>query len=466
MAPRQPDPTPAAADALRRVDALHGQGDIDACVAALEALEESASGQADLLLEIGLRCTLLERHVQAERCHAKATALRPDDPHGLYNHATSLLALGRMEQAEALLDRVVELTPGDADAWYNRSTLRRQTAASNHVDALRARLRQVPPSDPCRVPLCYALAKELEDLGRHPESFAALREGAGLRRRRLRYDVAGDLETLRLIEQAFDAGFFSMVRDSHVDERPLFVVGLPRSGTTLVDRILSSHPAVASRGESVDFAQAVVRLAGKADGKADLVRRSAQLDFATLGRAYCNTLPAGPQVRVIDKTPGNFLYLGLITAALPQARIVHLRRDPMDACYAMYKTLFRMAYPFSYDLDDLGRYWLGYDALMAHWRRVLPADRLLEIDYESLVTDQETVSRRLVTHAGLDWDEACLRFEHNPQPTLTASAAQVRQPIHRSSVGLWRRHQHELAPLRRFLENAGARIDGNRDTRA
>lgn len=154
------------------------------------------------------------------------------------------------------------------------------------------------------------------------------------------------------------------------------------------------------------------------------------------------------------------------TVALPQARIVHLRRDPMDACYAMYKTLFRMAYPFSYDLDDLGRYWLGYDALMAHWRRVLPADRLLEIDYETLVDDQEAVSRRLVAHAGLDWDAACLAFERNAQPTLTASAAQVRQPIYRSSLGLWRRYANELAPLRRHFDTAGVRIGDDTDPAA
>ncbi|MGB3393265.1 MAG: sulfotransferase, partial [Stenotrophomonas sp.] len=205
---------------------------------------------------------------------------------------------------------------------------------------------------------------------------------------------------------------------------------------------------------------AVVRAASPAAGKADLVRRSAHADFVALGRDYAATLPAGTQSRIIDKTPGNFLYLALVAAALPQARIVHLRRNPMDACHAMYKTLFRMAYPFSYDLDDLARYWLGYDALMAHWRTLLPPERFLEIDYEALVDNQQAVSRRLLAHAGLEWDDACLHFERNPQPTLTASAAQVRQPIYRSSVSLWRRYERELAPLRRHFENAGMRIDG------
>ena len=451
--------TTAAADALRRIDEYHQSGDAAACVAALDALASDATSQPDLLQELGLRYTLLGLHVEAERCYAQATSLRPSDSATLYNHATALIALGQLEDAEAALDRVIEQAPEDGDAWYNRATLRRQTPQRNHIAQIEQRLSCLPRADEGEIPLYYALAKEREDLGEHAVAFAALRRGADARRRRLQYRVEGDLETMRLIADTFNSDFFARTHQGHADPRPLFVVGLPRSGTTLVDRILGSHGAITSRGESADLAQAVVRTAGPATGKADLVRRSARLDFSALGRAYGNTLPAGPQLRVIDKTPGNFLYLGLIAAALPQARIVHLRRNPMDVCLAMYKTLFRMAYPFSYDLDDLARYWLGYDALMAHWRRVLPANRFLEVDYEALVDDQETVSRHLVAHAGLPWEDACLRFEHNPQPTLTASAAQVRQPIYRSSVGLWRRYESELAPLRAAFEAAGVAID-------
>ncbi len=453
-------PSPPAA-ALRRIDALHARGEAAACREALHGLAAGAARDPALLQELGLRYTALGLHAEAERCYAQACALDPQDPGALYNHATALIALGRLDAAEALFDVAIELAPDDDAAWYNRSTLRRQTPSDNHVAAIEQRLASLPPAHPARIGLCHALAKELEDLGRHADAFAALRQGADARRARLRYRVEDDLDTMRLIEETFDAAFFARAHAGHADARPLFVVGLPRSGTTLVDRILGSHSAVASRGESADLAQAVMRAAATAPaaGKADLVRRSAQADFAALGRAYCDTLPAGTQARTIDKTPGNFLYLALVAAALPQARIVHLRRHPMDACYAMYKTLFRMAYPFSYDLDDLARYWLGYDRLMAHWRRVLPAERFLEVDYEALVADQEAVSRRLVAHAGLPWEDACLHFERNPQPVLTASAAQVRQPIYRSSVGLWRRYAHELAPLRRHFEGAGVRLD-------
>lgn len=456
--------SPAAADALRRIDAHRRRGDNAACIAALHALAAQGGHGPALWQELGLRYTLLGSHVEAEQCYAQAVARSPDDPGGLYNHATALIALGRLDAAEAMLDRVIALAPDDGDAWYNRATLRRQTARRNHVAAIERRLAQTPENHPAFVPLCYALAKEREDIGEHAAAFAALKRGADARRRRLQYRVEDDLDTMRRIATAFDAGFFARRHAGHDDARPLFVVGLPRSGTTLVDRILGSHRAVVSRGESTDLAQAMVRLAGPVNGKAELVQRAAQLDFSALGRAYCATLPCGPALRVIDKTPGNFLYLGLIAAALPQARIIHLRRHPMDACHAMYKTLFRMAYPFSYDLDDLARYWLGYDALMAHWRRMLPADRFIDVDYEALVDDQETQSRRLVAHANLDWDDACLRFERNPQPTLTASAAQVRQPIYRSSLGLWRRYEHELAPLRRHFDNAGVHAGDGAET--
>ena len=453
LAPTQP------AVRMLRAELQLQRGATAAGIDTLLALADDAQDSPQLLQDIARHLTALGRHVDAERCCARALALRPDDPGHLYNHATALIALGRLDAAEAALDRVIALAPGDGDAWYNRATLRKQTAQRNHVEALRTQLAATPATATMQVPLQYALSKELEDLGADAQAFAALRAGATARRRGLRYRVEDDLATMQLIAAAFDADFFARTHAGHDDPRPLFIVGLPRSGTTLVDRIVSSHSGVASRGETSDLAMALMHCAGPASNKEALVRRSTTLDFRALGARYCGHLPATATLRQIDKTPVNFLYLGLIAAALPQARIVHVRRDPMDVCYAMYKTLFRMAYPFSYDLDDLARYWLGYAELMAHWRKQLPPERFLEVDYEDLVADQEAVSRRLVAHAGLPWEDACLRFERNPQASLTASAAQVRQPIYRSSVGLWRRYQRELEPLAARLRAAGVAID-------
>ncbi len=457
LAPRHPAPR------MLLVDLLHESGQTEACLRELKALAADSQGDGAptaLLHDLAQRFTMLGLHASAEECHARAVQRHPDHAGCLYNHATALIALGRMDEAEATLDRAIALSPTDSDAWYNCATLRRQTPERNHVAALEERLALPDTPASGRVALGFALAKELEDLGEYPRSFQALSQAATTRRKALRYQVEADLETMQLIEATFNADYFSKPQPGHRDERPLFIVGLPRSGTTLVDRILSSHGDIISRGETSDLAMAIVRTAGAARSKAELVHQSAGLDRQALGARYCAHLPAGAAKRQIDKTPVNFLYLGLIATALPDARIVHLRRNPMDACYAMYKTLFRMAYPFSYDLSDLARYWLGYHRLMAHWRKVLPAGRLLEIDYEGLVAEQETVSRRLVDFTGLPWQPSCLAFEKNTSPSLTASAAQVRQPLYSSSVQLWQRYACELAPLREQLLAAGVPVPG------
>jgi len=454
LAPDQPSSRMLIADVLLE------QGDRIGAQALLQTLAvEGAAYPPSLLQDVAQRFTMLGLHVDAERCHARALKQQPDNPQFVYNHATSLIALGRMVAAEAAIDRVIVLKPDDGDAWYNRATLRKQTPEHNHVEAIQARLAKTPTQSSQRVALGYALAKECEDLHEYPRSFAALKQAADLRRSQLRYRVEDDIETMRLIAAAFDDAFFARGRRGHDDARPLFIVGLPRSGTTLVDRILSSHTAISSRGETSDFVMALVRQAGKVANKAELVRRSTTLDFADLGRAYCANLSDSSARHQIDKTPVNFLYLGLITAALPNARIIHLRRNPMDACYAMYKTLFRMAYPFSYDLVDLARYWIAYDALMKHWKQMLAPSQFVDISYEDLVADQHGVSHQLIDFVGLPWQDACLAFERNPEPTLTASAAQVRQPIYASSVALWRRYENELAPLRAAFDAAGVVIE-------
>ena len=418
----------------------------------LRGLEGDALGHWRLLQDVGNLYVHLNLHVDAERCYARAAALAPDEPQALYNWATCLTALGQLEKAERMLDRVIALAPDDHDAYYNRSTLRRQTVERNHVGELSHALSTSSPTG--RIALGYALAKELEDLRRYPESFATLKDAADARRRVLNYRVEDDVATMAQIARAFSADYCRDSTRAALETRPIFIVGLPRSGTTLVDRILSSHSEVQSRGESSDLAAILMHMAGPVADKKALVRRATELDATEVGRSYCARLPRNGAPRVIDKTPMNFLYLGLIAAAMPQARIIHVRRQPLDVCYAMYKTLFRMAYPFSYDLADLARYYLAYADLMQHWRDVLGV-RLIEIDYEALVADQEHVTRRLLDACALPWEESCLKFHRNESPTLTASAAQVREPLYNSSVGLWRHYEHELQPLVERLRVGG-----------
>jgi hypothetical protein len=225
----------------------------------------------------------------------------------------------------------------------------------------------------------------------------------------------------------------------------------------LVERILAGHSAVATAGEIDTFQRlavaAVAERAGTRVGKLDFVDRLLETDLDKLGAAYLAEARSrtGGASRFVDKFPANYLYAGAIHAALPHARFVALRRHPMDSCYAMYKTLFAAAYPFTYDLDDLGRYYVAWDRLVRHWEESLGA-AWLSVSYESLVTTPDLVARQILTHCGLPWEESCLQIHARSQPVMTASAVQVRQPITTRSVGQWRRHAEQLRPLLEFFQ--------------
>lgn len=419
---------------------------------AVAGLVQEADSDAALLARSAEIATQIGDHAQAMDLLRQASALAQGDPAILYNLASAEIANGALDEAEVHLDEVIARHPGDGDAFYNRATLRRQTAAANHVAELEAQLSRAGDRPAAQTAIGFALAKELEDLGQHESSFATLAQAAAGRRSAMRYRVEGDIETMEAIADAFTAEWFAGAPLGDSEARPIFVLGLPRSGTTLVERIISSHPDVRSVGEVHDLPMAITRLAAPAAGKLELVANAARMDLSALGRAYWRSVSerarhSGP---VVDKTPLNFLYAGLILAAMPNARIVHVERDPMDVGYAMFKTLFRMGYPFSYDLEEIGRYILAKRRLMDHWRAIAPG-RIIEISYEQLVAAQERESRRLIDALDLAWNDACLDFHASTSPSATASAAQVRSPIYRSSVGKWHHYEQQLQPLRRAL---------------
>lgn len=438
---------------LMDAEAQVHQGRITDAAAAFAAMESDAGSDAAWLARIGEGYGQCGRHADAVSCIRAALALDPGAHATRYSLATHLIALGELEAAEAEFDRVIAQVPHDYDAYYNRATLRRQTPLRNHVAELRRMLKAPHRTAMAPVQLNYALAKELEDLGQDAESFEALKAGADLRRRLMRYDVRGDVATMEAISAAFDLDYCGQAHRGAEAEGPVFVLGLPRSGTTLTDRILSAHPQIESLGELNDFPLALTALCRGASGKTGLVDAARMLDPASLGQAYLDRVAGrrGGARFFVDKAPANFLYIGLIAAALPRARIVHLRRDPMDNAYSLYKALFRMGYPYSYDVSDLAAYMKAKDRLMAHWHAVLPG-RIIEVRYEDIVTDQEAETRRLLDVVGVDFDPACLDFYRNASPSATHSAAQVRQPLYASSVGLWRRYETQLALLARLLD--------------
>jgi tetratricopeptide (TPR) repeat protein len=480
----KPQPAPAASGAgqiaahlAALINGAHAcaisgdrRGALDAVGRALQ-LPPRRAAEFDALATV---LTLCDEPARALPLHAQAVSMAPNDPALLYNLATAQRMNGCFAAAEHTADTVIRLRPDDAEAFYLRSDLRRQTPANHHVAELQQRialsLTTAPPTPAHataprhaqrHAPLYFALAKELDDLADYPRAFAALRAGNDLRRAAFAYDVERDMLTMDHLLQRHDATSLQAAADGCDSDEPIFVVGLPRSGTTLVERILGSHGDVQAAGELNAFAQEAVnqvrrRFAGDFSKEA-FVERSLDLAPRMLGRAYLDaTRPrTGAKPRFVDKTPLNYLYLGLIRRALPRAKIILVRRQPMDSCFAMYRTLFAGAYPFSYDLKELGKYYCAWARLMRHWQHILgPA--LHVVDYERLVQDQRGETARLLAFCGLDWQDACLSFQDNPGAVTTASASQVRQPLYASSLNRSARYASQLTPLADILRGANA----------
>ncbi|MDB6085176.1 MAG: sulfotransferase family protein [Gammaproteobacteria bacterium] len=430
--------------------------------------------RADWNDSLGTLLTYCDDPMSALPFHERAVALAAEETGYRYNLATAQRMTGDLAGAEASLDRVVAAAPGDVQAHYTRADLRTQTPDRNHIDALLRLLSAAPGHPREEIMLCFAVAKELEDVARYDESFAYLARGCDLQRRSMIYDVADDIATLERIAHIHDCSAVAKRagndRDGAAD--PIFVMGLPRSGTTLVEQILGGHSAVHAAGELQAFPaqtmQAVQHRTGRATGKLEFVQRAWELDSHALGRAYLDATRTltGTLRTFVDKQPLNYLYAGLIARALPQARLVAVARDPLDGCYAMYKTLFTNAYPFSYHLEELGRYYGAWHRLLRHWRATL-GERLLIVQYEELVADPEGQSRRLLAHCRLPWEDSCLAFHERRGGVTTASAAQVRRPVYATAVGKWRPVERQLAPLANALKPheppGGWRLNTTRD---
>ncbi|WP_176695880.1 tetratricopeptide repeat-containing sulfotransferase family protein [Phenylobacterium immobile] len=433
---------------------------------AIDAAEGAAAltpGDPLTLDTIGVVFSRAGLHARAVPFFEAAAKARPDNAAFLYNLAASRQFSGDFAGAEAAYAACLALEPGHYRAWSSRVALSRQTPGANHAAKLEALFAQ-PSADADRaLHIGHALAKTFEDLGQPEAALGWLVRAKAAKRDAAAHDPARDEALFAAAARTAPA----TARRRSSSDLPVFVVGLPRTGTTLVDRIISSHPQAASAGELTNFALIAKRAAHTPSNLVldpETLDAAGRLDLASVGEAYVESLAAlrGDARRLVDKMPLNVFYAGLIHRALPDARIVCLRRDPMDACLANYRQLFATAfsyYAYGYDLEHVGRYYLGFDRLVAHWRATLPADRFTEVAYEDIVADQEGETRRLLDFCGLDFDPACLAFHENAAPVATASSVQVRQPLYASSIGRWRRYGAGLDPLRRVLEAGGLTLD-------
>ena len=309
--------------------------------------------------------------------------------------------------------------------------------------------------------MCHALAKQHEDEGRYQTAFHLLTRGKRRKAATLGYSFDADRALFAAAERVPAALTGSGAGCQ--SREPIFIVGMPRTGTTLVERILSSHPSVFSAGELTNFGLVLKRAAGTSSNRvldAETLDACARCDLAAVGSGYVeSTRPrTGHTERFIDKMPLNFFYVPLIRRALPHAKIICVRRNPLDTCLSNYRQLFATSfsyYNYAYDLLDTGRYYAAFAALTARWRATM-GDHYLEVRYEDVVDRTDHEARRLVEFCELPWDPRCLAFQDNAAPVATASSAQVRQPIYRTAMERWRHYERELAPLRALLADAGA----------
>ena len=437
---------------------LQKQGRLDE---AAERYREALRLKPDYPAALNNLGNVLQEQGQAEAaaaCYKRALALEPDAPDAYLNLGHALTVSGRLGEAADVFETAIARAPRRGLAYLMLTATGRVTPGSPHVrrmEELAADLDALPEAD--RMELHFALGAAYADLGDQERSFRHLLAGNRLKRGRVDYDEAGTLALFGRIRAVFGAEFLAAGPRSGISSRtPVFVVGMPRSGTTLVEQILASHPQVCGAGELLDLPHLVKSL-GQAGAGAVYPEAVAALPpehLERLGAAYLAGLRgrAPEAARVVDKLPDNFLRLGLIRLALPGAGIIHVRRDPVDTCLSCFSILFAGRLHYTYDLAELGRFYRAYAGLMAHWRAVLPPGAMCEVRYEDVVADLEGQARRIVAHCGLDWDARCLAFHENKRPVRTASAAQVRRPLYASSVGRWGAFADLARPLLEALD--------------
>ncbi len=400
-------------------------------------------------------------HERAIAHYRQALATRPDYIEALNNLGSCLRTQGLIDAARATFERILELRPTQIEAHCNLAQYKTYRPDDPQVETLLAqRHRLASLTEDGRVRYWFTVGKMLEDVGRHDESFAAYAEGNRAKHAITPWDEGAHLDLQRRIVASFTRETMAKACAApHGDgPTPIFILGMPRSGTSLLEQVLSTLPGVHGAGEITWLAETLQ--SAENDGGEGVFQFPETLAACSgerlqvLGRRYIDRIrDLAPQAtHVVDKLPANFTHIGLIHLMFPHARIVHAMRDPMDSCFSCYSRLFSGDnLGFTYDLGAVARYWVGYHELMRHWRDVLPPGRILDVSYEAMVADFENQARRVLEYLGLPWDERCLGFHDNQRVVRTASVAQVRRPIYRTSVARWKPYERHLGRLHELV---------------
>ena len=395
-------------------------------------------------------------HEKAIVFFEKAADLDSQNGNLQYNLAASLQFQGKFERAEAHYKRAVELDPNHFRARASLASLKKQTAEDNNLATLISEFDRLKTRSGAALNLGHAIAKTLEDMGEYEESLTWLHKAKQLKCQEVEYNIDTDLAFFRAAKGSEVSASDSADKSQAA---PIFIVGLPRTGTTLVDRIISSHSDVISAGELGTFSELIKRRMGSGSHyvlDAPTFKAARHKSITQTGYDYIKSTQKLVQdaPRFTDKMPLNFFNCGLIHRTFPNARIVALRRGAMDSCLSNYRQLFATEfsyYAYSLRLEDIAKYYRAFDDLMAYWRQHLPEDRFMEIHYEDIVQDQVVQTRRLLEFCDLTWQENCLRFHENHAPVATASSVQVRRPLYSGSIGRWRRYGDKLEGLKQAL---------------
>jgi tetratricopeptide (TPR) repeat protein len=455
------EPDPVLLEALCRQ--LIAVGELEAAVDCAQSPVVSHAHDPEVLAGVGKMMSDQSFPGLALPLLRRANHLGMDTPSLHYLAGLAEMYAGDLGRAGSEFDHCLQIDPAFAPAHRMRTRLRRQTVADNHVEVLRAAIARMPEDAADAPPLHYALFKELDDLDRTDEAWRALETGMRLRRHQVDFDA--DAET-RLFDHLQRSGAAEAARIPDADDAgpaPIFIIGMPRSGTTLLERILGAHPEVADAGELRDFTMQLRWMCDRAGGPQldlDLAQRAEGIDLAELGRRYLahTRWHARGKSFYTDKLPANFVHAGYIARAMPQAPILHMVREPMDTCFSNLKELFANAYPHSYDQVEMAGHFLRYRKLMAHLHRQYPG-RILDVHYDALVAEPGRVARQVLDFCGLAWDPSVVAIEARTGVVATASSVQMREPIHQRFIGQWRRYEDRLQPLRQALAAGGTGQD-------
>jgi Flp pilus assembly protein TadD len=448
LIPRYPTLRNNLADALWKLDRLDEALKHARRAVALKPDDPAAH------LTLGNILVDLMRVDDGTRSFRRAIALRPGYAMAHNNLGLALIKLGRFDEAIKAIEHSLALDPRTAAAYGNLTECKKLEPDDPHLEAMEKLVREtenVPRKD--RSIVHFALGKAYSDLRMHERAFEHLLKGNALKRQEVKYDEGAEAEYLRSIETLFSAEFIRQRQGmGNASRMPVFILGMPRSGSTLVEQILARHPRVYGAGEIRDFGEVVREEAEAAQihGRyPEIATEFGPQHFQAIGKKYLERLRklSSKSERITNKMPSNFEYVGPMHLAFPNATIIHTVRDPVDTCLSCFSQYFQRGQGFSYDLAELGRYYLMYRGLMDHWNRVLPPGRMFDVQYEDVVEDLEGAARRIVAHCGLEWDDACLSFHRADRVVLTASASQVRKPLYRSSVGRWAAYKDFLQPL-------------------